>query len=497
MKKKLISITLVFAMLLSIGVSAMNPQILRGDVNEDGAVDINDALEILKYLAGLDGVIKDSPYYDLGMPADVTTLTDVTTPTDVTEPTDVTAPADVTASADVTTPADVTAPPLPFEPAELSESQLFVSQIGAGWNLGNTLDAHWNESLPWAVPTIQNIETLWGNPVTAKEMIDFVKEAGFNTVRIPVTWYIFTGESPDYIISEEWMDRVQTVVDYVMDNDMFCIINIHHDDYRTFGNWENGWFRLYHGEEDRPLNDEEKSQMHNRFAMLWTQIAERFEDYDERLIFEGINEPRTIRGYSTLGECAEQTGFLNELLQTFVDTVRAGGGNNPDRFLMVAPYFAGFNLHSGLDEQIGRFLNRETGQLFINDERDRLIVSLHFYEPWGFVSAPDTSEWHFYHYDVAAAAHNMGLLRRTVNEFTSRGIAVIMGETGAITRTLPDGTSNEGERVKWAEHYVSVMRELGVPTIIWDDGGDFRLLNRNAIEWFYPDLAAALVAAAG
>jgi endoglucanase len=331
-------------------------------------------------------------------------------------------------------------------------------------------------------------------------MIDFVKASGFDTVRIPVTWYIFTGEGPDYIIDGAWMDRVQEVVDYVIGNGMFAILNIHHDDHLYGSGWENGWLRLYG--DGAPLTDEEKAGMHLRFGRLWTQIADRFKDYSEYLIFEGINEPRTIgldRYTAEIWE--EQSLFLNGLLQTFIDTVRAGGGRNPDRHLLVSPYFASVGMDPNDGEgRIKHFVDGENGRLWVNDPRGRLIVSLHYYEPWGFVTAPEDSQWFswFFDLEVGSVSHNLNVLLRIIEEnFTAHGIPVIMGETGALHRTMSDGSSNEAERVKWAEYYVTKLTKLGVPVIIWDDGGQFRLLDRSAVEWVWPDLAAMLVSAAG
>lgn len=398
--------------------------------------------------------------------------------------------------------------PEPSEAAEVRDvpdishltSMELTRLMTAGWNLGNTFDSHWN-ARPWSSITVPvSQEILWGNPVTTKAMIDFVKASGFDTVRIPVTWYIFTGDGPDYEINGAWMDRVQEVVDYVINNGMFAILNIHHDDYLSGNGWENGWLRLYG--DDGPLSAEEKAEMHLRFGRLWEQIAGRFKDYDEYLIFEGINEPRTIglERY-TLEIWQEQSLFLNELLQTFIDTVRAGGGKNPDRHLLVSPYFASVGMEvNDRDGRIAHFVDGENGRLWVNDPRDRLIVSLHYYEPWGFVVAPEDSPWFSWYFDfeVGSVSHNMNAILRIIEEnFIAHGIPVIMGETGALHRTMPDGQSNEGERVKWAEYYVSELKKLGVPTIIWDDGGQFQLLDRNALEWVWPDLAKMLVTAAG
>jgi endoglucanase len=311
---------------------------------------------------------------------------------------------------------------------------------------------------------------------------------------------MFTGPGPEYKINGAWMDRVQEVVDYVMGLGMFCILNVHHDDYQSGPGWQNGWLRLYHMAESRPLSKEEKAETHQRFARLWEQIAERFKDYGERLILEGINEPRTMGMENiTRDQWLEQNTFLMELLQTFVNTVRASGGANAERHLMVTPYFASVGMDpNDRDARISTFVNRETGALRIDDPRGRLIVSLHYYEPWGFVTAPSDSPWHSHYFDLSkdSVSSNMEQVNQILlQNFITHGIPVVMGETGAISRTLPDGSSNEGERVKWAEYYVSRLREMGIPTVIWDDGGGFKLLDRHNLRWVYPDLARALAEA--
>ncbi|MCL1806579.1 MAG: glycoside hydrolase family 5 protein [Oscillospiraceae bacterium] len=399
------------------------------------------------------------------------------------------------------TPEQPAKPSYPRDVPDISHltSMELVRSMTAGWNLGNTLDAHWRAA-PWKnLQSPKDQETLWGNPVTTRAMIDFIRESGFDTVRIPVTWYIFTGSAPDYHIDERMLDRVQEIVDIVIDNGMFCILNIHHDDYLTGGSWENGWLRLYG--DDEPLSLDEKAELRLRFTRLWEQISDRFQEYDEYLIFEGINEPMTSTlQKQTVETWAEQSAFLNELLQDFIDTVRAGGGVNPDRHLMVTPYYASVGMDVNDKEgRIAGFIDIEAGTLRVSDPRDRLIVSLHYYEPWGFVTAPSDSPYFSPVFDLSVSSVSWNLnqvLSIIETYFTKNGIPVIMGETGALHREMENGQSNEAERVKWAEMYVSGLKKLGVPVIIWDDGGAFELLDRQALAWVYPDLAAALVEAA-
>ncbi|MDR0473977.1 MAG: glycoside hydrolase family 5 protein [Treponema sp.] len=391
-------------------------------------------------------------------------------------------------------------PMSPEEIAALTSLEL-VHRMGAGWNLGNTFDAHWNRARQWiSNPSPTQQETLWGNPVTTKAIIDKVKATGFDTIRVPVTWYIFTGPGPEYKIADAWLDRVQEVVDLVIDNGMFCILNTHHEDYLTGPNYQNGWLRLYYkeGNDIRPFSDTEKQELHLRLGRLWEQIAERFKDYNEYLIFEGVNEPSTVDiGNITRDMWVEQSTLLNELMQTFVDTVRAGGGKNTDRHLMVPPYFASVGMDPADREgRIRLFVDKENKKLWVNDTRGRLIASLHYYEPWGFATAPDNSQYFSSTFDLSKGpvSGNINNVIRVINEnFVLNGIPVIMGETGAFRRDNISG--HTAERVKWAEYYISKLKELGVPSVIWDDGGGFKLLERSGSKpgWVYPDLAKALV----
>jgi len=395
-----------------------------------------------------------------------------------------------------------------FDIGSLTSLEL-TQRMGAGWNLGNTLDAHWGRQ-PWLdINEPWQQETMWGNPVTTKEMIDFVRASGFNTVRIPVTWYIFTGPGPDYIIDEAWMNRVNEVVDYVIDNGMFCILNMHHEDYRSGPGWQIGWLRPFfrNNRTSRPLNSREKANMNHRMERIWEQIAERFQDYDERLIFEGMNEPHTY-GLSNISVdmWAEISATLNDLNQTFINTVRNSGGNNFNRHLMITPYFAnvGLDPYDGYG-RIRGFVDKENRKLRVNDPRaavgqdTRLIASLHNYEPWVFVTAPDSSP-HFrprFDMSIPGVYNNVNNVFAIISEnFVNLGIPVIMSETGAIIRHFEDGTDNNNERIMWVTHYVGTLNNMGVPVIMWDNGHEHRILDRRNVRWYFPAYTAAILAAA-
>ena len=319
--------------------------------------------------------------------------------------------------------------------------------ITIGWNLGNSLDA-----IGWGISS----ETSWGNPVTTKELILEVKEAGFDAVRIPTTW--FTHVDKDFNIDKEWLDRVQTVVDYAYDEGMYVILNTHHE------SWND------------PYEDTLKD-VSGKIKKLWTQIAERFEDYGERLIFEGMNEPRWKNTqYEWNGGNDEGRRVINEYNKVFVSTVRATGGNNSFRALMVPTYAASA---SGLDG-------------FEVPEDDSLIVSIHAYSPYNFaMNANGTTS--FDPDDSGSTGELVWLADTLYDRFISKGTGVIIGECGTINK------NNQSDRMNWAGYFPKVFGEKGIPIFLWDNNAygtgneTFGLLDRSSLTWKNPDYIKKLV----
>lgn len=330
-----------------------------------------------------------------------------------------------------------------------------VDNMKIGWNLGNTLDCTGS----WISGDLAH-ETAWGNVKTTKAMIDAVKKAGFNTIRIPVSW----GEHMDSQgnVSKEWLDRVQEVVDYAYGNGMYVILNTHHD---------TGWIKL---------DADSEKEVTKKFKILWKQIAERFKDYDEKLIFEGLNEPRTE------GSAKEWTGgtkaeweVLNRLHKAFVSTVRAGDGYNKTRLLMVTPYAASSSYSA-------------MAALEIPDD-DRIIVSIHAYIPYNAAFNGDSGEKTL----SESGKREIDTLMSNIDKlYLSKDIPVIIGEFGSVNKNNTEG------RVEIAEYYVSAAKKYGVPCVWWDNGGfgtgseNFGLLNRKTLEWVFPEIVKALTDAA-
>lgn len=320
---------------------------------------------------------------------------------------------------------------------DFRSSAEIVDDIKVGWNLGNSLESY--DTGKKGLST----ETGWGNAKTTEDMILAVKNAGFNAVRIPVTW----GEHMDGdVIQSEWLDRVQEVVNYAYNNDMYVIINMHHDDYI--------WFN--------PTEDEYKNDS-AKLKKIWEQISERFIEYDDRLIFEGMNEARTIGSADEwMGGTAEERAVVNKYAQDFVDTVRASGGNNVDRTLIVTAYGA-------CAEEVAM-----NDIIVPNDEH--VIISLHYYAPWKFSDGQSTD---FGTYEEAELDAKFSLMRKT---FIDNGTPLIIDEFGCVA------VADDETRAKYYEYYISAAKKYGIKCFVWDNGtasgeSSFGLLDRNNLTW--------------
>ncbi len=322
-----------------------------------------------------------------------------------------------------------------------------VKEMKLGWNLGNTMDS------------TSGGETGWGNPVTTQAMIDAVKAGGFNTVRIPVTWASHMGASPNYTINAAWLDRVEVIVNYVLKDGMYAIVNTHHD----------SWVSLMPTANQTTISD--------RLSKLWTQIADRFKNYDDHLIFEVLNEPRTTDSTQWAGGTAAARAILNTYNAAAVNAIRATGGNNTLRFIMIPTHAA----------------NPSTtciNDLVIPNSDPRIIVSLHTYYPNQFSMGGGTTTW-------GSAADRTAMtteLDRIYNLLPKNGRAVVIGEWGSINQ------NNTAARVDHAGTYAKEVTARGMCPIWWDNGGldagtdGFGLLDRvaNPPAWVFPEIVNAL-----
>jgi endoglucanase len=353
--------------------------------------------------------------------------------------------------------------PEPFNDVSAAE---LVANIRVGWNLGNTLDC---ADLSWLGnnPSVSRLETAWGNPVTSQANIETLKNAGFNVIRIPVSWSKCANPNDNYKIRAEWMARVKQVVNFAVNCDMYIILNTHHD------------------EDIFKFRDNEMTESAKAFGKIWEQIAGAFRDYNEKLIFEGLNEPRT-KGSSAEwnGGTAEERKNLNAMNQLFVDTVRASGSNNVRRILLIPSYGA-----SAVPQAMEAVVIPSDPA----NAKNKIIVSIHAYSPYNFALNKDSPINTWNKNNVNETRDITGPVDRAYTLFVSKGIPVILGEFGAMNK------NNTADRAEWAEFYVGSAKSKGIPCIWWDNGatsGDgelFGLLDRRANNFTYPEIVEALM----
>ncbi len=316
-----------------------------------------------------------------------------------------------------------------------------VKDMFLGWNLGNTFDS------------TSGGETGWGNPVTTQAMIDQVKSGGFKTVRIPVTWQSQLGAAPTYTINKTFLDRVETVVNYVLKDGMYAIVNTHHD----------GWYKLATASQDQGVAET---------TAVWSQIATRFKDYSDYLILETFNEPHgSVNAYG--GGNAEQQTVLNAYHLAAVNAIRATGGNNAQRIVMVCTHGASP-------------VEAAAKALVIPNNDPNIIISVHTYYPTGFGLNGSPTTWGAGASDYTAMGAS---LDQILGWWPDRGI--VIGEWGSVSKDQLDS------RVKHAKAYTQDVTKRGMCPVWWDNGGsDFGLLNRkaNPPTWTYPTIVSNLVA---
>ncbi|MFC4071765.1 cellulase family glycosylhydrolase [Actinoplanes subglobosus] len=306
-----------------------------------------------------------------------------------------------------------------------------VAAMQPGWNLGNTLDA---------IPA----ETSWGNPLTSRELLHKVRSEGYRSVRIPVTWADHLGAAPAHTLDATWLARVKQVVDMALDEDLYVMINLHHDSWR--------WINTYPAD----------AAVLDRYTAVWTQLSSTFRDYPAELVFESINEP------DFTGVTDEQKyPLLNTLNTTFVQLVRATGGNNSTRVLVLP------TLWTNADQPRLDALNATFTAL--NDPY--LAATVHFYGWWPF--SVNIAGGVRYNEEVRADLN--GTFDRVKASFIDRGIPVIVGEWALLNwdHNRP-GVIERGEFLKFIEEFSHRARTTGATTMVWDAG---QFLNRSTLTW--------------
>lgn len=362
---------------------------------------------------------------------------------------------------------------LPAKQIPDTEALRFARNLGPGWNLGNTMDATaWEKRADdtWT-------ETAWQPVKTTREAIHGIREAGFRTMRIPVSWHDHLTDD-DYTISEAWLDRVQEIADYALEEGMYVILNIHHDN-------------------DRNLNclypDSAHMEQSERFIRrIWEQVAERFADYDEHLIFEAMNEPR-LTGHAfewnpdtSNADVADAFDCINHLNRLFVETVRGAGENNAKRWLMVPAYDA--SPWAAADKAFT--VPEDPGA---GDGESRIMVSAHAYTPYDFALNKGGTD-RFAGSGDPGAKDIADFMDALYKRFISNGTPVVIGEFGAM-----DKRGNLQDRVRFTAYYTACAAAHGLPCLWWDNGafaGDgeiFGIYDRNTCEFRYPEIAGAML----
>ncbi|MFV8342880.1 cellulase family glycosylhydrolase [Flavobacterium sp. XS2P39] len=317
-----------------------------------------------------------------------------------------------------------------------------ASKIKLGWNIGNTLEAIGGE-------------TAWGNPKVTKALIDFVKQSGFNAIRIPCSWNQNLENSSTAQIKTEWINRVKEVVQYCVDNDMYVIVNIH---------WDGGWL-------ENNCTETQKEANNAKQKAFWEQIATQLRGFDEHLLFASANEPNV--------DNASQMAVLTSYHQTFIDAVRSTGGKNTYRTLVV----------QGPSTDI-----EKTNKLMLTLPTDkiasRMMVEVHYYTPYNFCLMDKDADWGKMFYYWGANYHSTTDLTRNPtygeeadldtlfksmkSQFVDKGIPVLLGEFGAIRRTSLTGdalTLHLASRAYYLKYVVKQAKANGILPFYWDAGG--------------------------
>ena len=331
--------------------------------------------------------------------------------------------------------------------------------MGNGINLGNTLEAC-DSNVGIKTNTPLSYETHWGQPKTTQAMIDGMKAAGFDTIRIPVAWmtnatHLYEG---DYTIDADYMDRVEEVVRYARKAGMYVIVNDH---------WDGGWYGMFGSE-----SAETRALAMEAYKGMWQQIAERFRDYSDYLIFESANEELGTRfdensalycsdSVVTYLNDDERYALTNEINQTFVDVVRATGGNNATRLLLIAGY--GTNIDQTCDDRF---------QMPKDTAVSKLMVSVHYYDPWSYCgasSAASATKW-----GKVSDYEYMDQQLAKMTKFTEAGYGVVIGEYGA----LPCSDGLKDNTLAYHTAFLDACTKYNLTNCLWDCSGLYKRVSQ-------------------
>ena len=326
-----------------------------------------------------------------------------------------------------------------------------------GWNLGNQFECSApnqdGESMEISNPEGSiNAETAWGNPVVTEAMIQAVKKAGFNAIRIPIRWQCHITDAQTMSIDPKWIARIKQVVEWCLDNDLKVIINAHHEK----------WL------ESRPYNANQEENC-NKLKLLWTKIASAFANYDNRLAFAGTNEVHVKDNWDA--PTAENLAVQNAYNQTFVDAVRATGGNNAKRHLIVQTYVCNpwFGINNG---------DFKIPQDVPGNGNNYMSVEFHYYQPWSYAGYPDTGDRYDYWGDAYKDAGKTpadnektmtDFFDRVVNTWSSQGLGIVIGEWGVTNRDNSNPEKVHENMKYYCKFLTKKAHDRGFSTFVWDN----------------------------
>ena len=356
--------------------------------------------------------------------------------------------------------------------------QQITEAMGVGYNLGNSLEAN-----SGGTPN----ETAWGNPVLTKEFVLAAKAAGFQSIRIPVSYLSKIDDNNGYKIDSAWLDHVQEVVDYCVQNDMYAIVNMHGDGYTTVsGSW-------------LLCANSDQTKIKAKYKACWEQIADRFKNYDEHLIFESMNE-EFDGTYGTPNKTAYNN--INDYNQIFVDTVRQTGGNNDRRWLLIPGWNTNINYTAdnyGFVLPTDQYLSSD-----IASGEKRIMISVHYYDPWDFcgTESADKTQWGSEATNQSKVptwgdeSYMASQFKKMHDKFVSQGYGVIIGEFGAINKANYD-SQNKACRAAYYQKVCYYAKQYELVPVAWDNGFDgdygFCLINRYSCQVTHQDIIDAMM----
>ena len=347
---------------------------------------------------------------------------------------------------------------------DFETAQQAVINMRVGWNLGNSLDSWglWigNNKAPG------NYETAWGQPVTDEHLLKAFKAKGFNAIRVPVTW--FQHLNNDTIIDAKWMNRVQQVVDYVINNNMYCILNVHHD---TGADDTGCWLWADNTKFD---------SLNKKFVKIWQQIAERFRDYDQHLLFEGYNEMLEKANQWNYPANLSNLQAINNYAQSFVNTVRATGGNNAKRNLIVTTYSGSYGGSWGNSNRVVTDFVPPTDPIGTG----HIAIEVHTYSPYDWVKTYN------YKWTADCLKEVKWMFGNLDTYFISKGYPVIIGEYGTNGSLVIDGNSTTAQRKEAGRQAADITRlckEYDCAAFYWLGLIDGKDRSEATFKWSMPE----------